>query len=102
MRICEVELEHESVCRKIESGMQKIGSRYRCNLLEYIDRSTITRFERESEDDVVSMSFSYRLHVVFICFVPDTGKRVIMLGVSMTMHGRQGSTTPDHGIDAPV
>ena len=44
------------------------------------------------------MSFSYRLHAVFICFVPNTGKRIIILGVSVAMRGRQGSTTPDHGI----
>ena len=44
------------------------------------------------------MSFSYRLHVVFICFVPNTGKRLIILGVSVAMHGKQGSTTPDLGI----
>ena len=62
------------------------------------DRSTITRLRAKSEDDIVFMSLSYRLHVVFICFVPNPGKRAINLGVLMAMHWRQGSTTPDHGM----
>ena len=44
------------------------------------------------------MSLSYRLQVVFICFVPKTDKRAIILGVLIAMHWRQDSTTPDHGI----
>ena len=44
------------------------------------------------------MSSSSRLQVVFICFVPNTGKRVIILDVLMAMHWRQDSTTPDHGM----
>ena len=44
------------------------------------------------------MLSSCHLHIVFICFVPNTGKRVIILGVWLVMHGRQDSTTPGHGI----
>ena len=45
-----------------------------------------------------SLSFSYRLFVVFICFVLNTGKRIIILSASLAMHGRQDSTTSNHGI----
>ena len=31
--------------------------------------------------------------------VPKTDTRLVILGVLMTMHERQDSTTPDHGID---
>ena len=74
------------------------GSKW-CHFLKNTDRSTITRLGAEAEDDVSFMSSSYRLHAVFICFVPKTGKRIIILGVLMAMHGRQDSTTPDHGIE---
>ena len=38
------------------------------------------------------------LHVVFICFVPETGTRFVIMNVLVTMHQRQDSTTPGHGI----
>ena len=63
-----------------------------------VDRSTITRVGADAEDYFFFMSSSYRLHVVFICFVPNPGKRIIILGVSVAMHQRHDSTTPDHGI----
>ena len=69
-----------------------------CYFLGNTDRSTITRLGAEAEDDVFFMSSSYRLHAVFICLVPNTGKRIIILGLSMAMHGRQDSTTPDRDI----
>ena len=58
---------------------------------EHIDGSTITRLRAEAEDHCL-------LHVVFICFVPNTGTRLVVLGVLVAMHGRQDRTTPDHGI----
>ena len=39
-----------------------------------------------------------RLHVVFICFVPNTGTRFVIMDVSVAMHGRQDSTTSDRVI----
>ena len=30
--------------------------------------------------------------------MPNTGKRLVILGVLVAMHGRQDRTTPDHGI----
>ena len=71
-----------------------------CYSSGYIDRSTVTRLGAEAADDGSFMSFSYRLHAVCIFFVPNTGKGIIILGVSVAMHGRQDSTTPDHGIEA--
>ena len=44
------------------------------------------------------MSLSYRLQVVCNLFVPNTGKSFVILGVSVAMHGRQDSTTLDHGF----
>ena len=73
-----------------------------CLFLGSTDRSTITRLRAESEDDVVFMSLSYRLQIVFTCFVPNTGKRVIILDVLMAMHWRQDSITPDHGIYSKI
>ena len=44
------------------------------------------------------MPFSYPLHVVFIRFVPNTGTRLVILGVLVAIHGRQDRPTPDHGL----
>ena len=38
-------------------------------------------------------------HIAFICFVLNTGKRVIILDAPVAMHGRQDSITSDHEID---
>ena len=57
----------------------------------YTDRATITRLGAESEDGVVFMPSSYRLHAVFVCFAPNTGERGCM-------HGRQDRTTPNHEV----
>ena len=67
-----------------------------CLSSESTDRSTIARLRAKSEDNVVFMSLSHRLQVIFICFVPNTGKCVIILDVLIAMHWRQGSPTPDH------
>ena len=61
-------------------------------ILKYTDRSTNTRLGAKSEDELVFMSFLYRLHAVFICLVPNADKRIIILGESVTTHGRQDST----------
>ena len=65
--------------------------------VENIDRSKIIRLETEAENDVFFMSFSYRLHAVFICFVPNTSKRIIILGVFVAIHEWQNSSTTDNG-----
>ena len=36
--------------------------------------------------------------VIFICFVPKTGTRLVTMDVLVAMHGRQDRTTPDYGI----
>ena len=69
-----------------------------CLFLKFTNRSTITRLRKKSKDDVVFISLSYCFQIVFICFVSNTGKRVIILNVLMAMHWKQNSTTPDHGI----
>ena len=38
----------------------------------------------------------HRLHVVSIYFVSNMGKRIVILAISVAMHGTQDSTTPDH------
>ena len=55
------------------------------NILGYTETSTITRLRAEAEDDVSFISSSYRVHVVFICFVPNTGMRLVVLGVLIAM-----------------
>ena len=55
MRMCEVKLEHESVCRKMKDEMQKIESKYKRNLI-------ITIYEKEyiycCQIDVLCMLYS--------------------------------------------
>ena len=71
------------------------GSKW-CYLIfcdRYTDRSTVTQLGTNSEDDIIFMSVSSAL-------LPKTGTCFATLGMSVTMHQRPNSTTPDHGIRA--
>ena len=57
------------------------GSKW-CYFLEYTDRSTVTRLGTKAKEDFFIMSSSYRLHAVFICFVPNMGKPYSVWDVS--------------------
>ena len=61
-------------------------------------RSTNTRLGTKAEDGWFFHVIFNRLHAVFICFVSNTNKRIIIMDVSVTIHGRQYSTTPGHEI----
>ena len=41
------------------------------------------------------MSSSCRLHTAFICSVPNTGRRLVILGVWVAIYGRQDRITQD-------
>ena len=50
-----------------------------------------------TDRSVSFMSSSCRPHAVVIWFVPNTGMRLVILGVIVAMHGRQDHTTLNHG-----